>query len=45
MLAMLAIEYLARQLISIRLAEAGVTREHLAKVLNHIEGGAAATRV
>ncbi len=27
------------------MAEAGVTREHLAKVLNHIEGGAAAMRV
>lgn len=34
-----------RRTAATRMAEAGVTREHLAKVLNHIEGGAAATRV
>jgi integrase len=28
-----------------RMAEAGVPREHIAKVLNHVEGGPAATRV
>jgi integrase len=28
-----------------RLAEPGVPRDHIAKVLNHIEGGPAATRV
>ena len=27
------------------MAEAGVPREHIAKVLNHVEGGPAATRV
>jgi len=27
-----------------RMAEAGVPREHIAKVLNHVEGGPAATR-
>jgi hypothetical protein len=27
------------------LAEAGVPRDHIAKVLNHVEGGPAATRV
>ncbi len=27
------------------MAEAGVPRDHIAKVLNHIEGGPAATRV
>ena len=34
-----------RRTAATRMAEAGVTREHLARVLNHIEGGAAATRV
>lgn len=34
-----------RRTAATRMAEAGITREHLAKVLNHIEGGAAATRV
>jgi hypothetical protein len=28
-----------------RRAEAGVPRDHIAKVLNHVEGGPAATRV
>jgi integrase len=28
-----------------RMAEAGVPRDHIAKVLNHVEGGPAATRV
>jgi hypothetical protein len=27
------------------MAEAGVPRDHIAKVLNHVEGGPAATRV
>jgi hypothetical protein len=27
------------------MAEAGVSRDHIAKVLNHVEGGPAATRV
>jgi integrase len=34
-----------RRTAATRMAEAGVTREHLAKVLNHIGGGATATRV
>lgn len=28
-----------------RMAEAGIPRDHIAKVLNHVEGGPAATRV
>ncbi len=27
------------------MAEAGISRDHLAKMLNHVEGGPAATRV
>jgi integrase len=34
-----------RRTASTGMAEAGVPREHIAKVLNHIEGGPAATRV
>ncbi len=34
-----------RRTAATRMAEAGIAREHLAKVLNHTEGGAAATRV
>jgi integrase len=34
-----------RRTAATRMAEAGISREHLAKVLNHIEGGPGATRV
>ena len=34
-----------RRTVATRLAASGVTREHIARVLNHIEGGPAATRV
>lgn len=34
-----------RRTAATRMAEAGVPREHIAKVLNHVEGGPAATRV
>lgn len=34
-----------RRTAATRMAEAGITREHLARVLNHIEGGPAVTRV
>jgi integrase len=34
-----------RRTAATRMAEAGVPRDHIAKVLNHIEGGPAATRV
>jgi integrase len=34
-----------RRTAATRMAEAGVPRDHIAKVLNHVEGGPAATRV
>jgi len=34
-----------RRTAATRKAEAGVSRDHIAKVLNHVEGGPAATRV
>jgi integrase len=34
-----------RRTAATRMAEAGVSRDHIAKVLNHVEGGPAATRV
>jgi integrase len=34
-----------RRTASTRMAEAGVPRDHIAKVLNHVEGGPAATRI
>jgi integrase len=34
-----------RRTATTRMAEAGVPRDHIAKVLNHVEGGPAATRV
>lgn len=34
-----------RRTTATRMAEAGVPRDHIAKVLNHVEGGPAATRV
>jgi len=34
-----------RRTAATRMAEAGVLRDHIAKVLNHVEGGPAATRV
>jgi integrase len=34
-----------RRTASTGMAEAGVPRDHIAKVLNHVEGGSAATRI
>jgi integrase len=34
-----------RRTAATRMAEAGIPRDHIAKVLNHVEGGPAATRV
>ena len=34
-----------RRTAATRMAESGVPRDHIAKVLNHVEGGPAATRV
>src|SRR6185295_4400557 len=34
-----------RRTAATRMAESGITREHLARVLNHVEGGPTATRV
>ena len=34
-----------RRTVATRMAASGVTREHIARVLNHVEGGPAATRV
>lgn len=34
-----------RRTAATKMAEAGVPRDHIAKVLNHVEGGPAATRV
>ncbi len=34
-----------RRTAATRMAEASVPRDHIAKVLNHVEGGPAATRV
>jgi integrase len=34
-----------RRTVATRMAEAGVSRDHIARVLNHVEGGPAATRV
>jgi integrase len=34
-----------RRTAATRMAESGVPRDHIAKILNHVEGGPAATRV
>jgi len=34
-----------RRTAATRMAEAGIPRDHIAKVLNHVEGGARATRI